>query len=87
MINHGSVRSTVKPEPKEIDEYSVWINTDIREIQVQNEEEDAHIEYEFNQVQYSKDEYIKMIDDKNTELETTITDTQLALVDVYEMII
>lgn len=87
MINHGLVRSTVKPEPKEIDEYSVWINTDIREIRVQNEEENAHIEYEFNQVQYSKDEYIKMIDDKNTELEATITDTQLALVDVYEMIV
>lgn len=86
MINHGLIRSTVKPEPKEIDAYSVWINTDIREIQVQNEK-DAHIEYEFNQVQYSKDEYIKMIDDKNTELEATITDTQLALVDVYEMII
>ena len=87
MINHGLVRSTVKPEPKEIDEYSVWINTDIREIQVQNEMEDTHIEYEFNLVQYSKDEYIKMIDDKNTKLEATITDTQLALVDVYEMII
>ena len=87
MINHGLIRSTVKPEPKEIDEYSVWINTDIREIQVQSEEENTHIEYEFNQVQYSKDEYIKMIDDKNTELEATITDTQLALVDVYEMII
>lgn len=87
MINHGLIRSTVKPEPKEIDAYSVWINTNIREIQVQNEEDDAHIEYEFDQVQYSKDEYIKMIDDKNTELEATITDTQLALVDVYEMII
>lgn len=87
MINHGLVRSIVKPEPKEIDEYSVWINTGIREIQVQNEEENTHIEYEFNQVQYSKDEYIKMIDDKNTELEATITDTQLALVDVYEMIV
>lgn len=87
MINHGLIRSTVKPEPKEIDAYSVWINTDIREIQVQYEEDDTHIEYEFNQIQYSKDEYIKIIDDKNTELEATITDTQLALVDVYEMII
>lgn len=87
MINYGLIRSTVKPEPKEIDVYSVWINTNIREIQVQNEEDNAHIEYEFNQIQYSKDEYIKMIDDKNAELEATITDTQLALVDVYEMII
>lgn len=87
MINHGLVRSIIKPELKEIDAYSVWINTNIREVQVQGEGEDTHIEYEFNQVQYSKDEYIKMIDDKNTELEAAITDTQLALVDVYEMII
>lgn len=87
MINHGLVRSTIKPEPKEIDAYSVWISTNIREVQAQDEEGDTHIEYEFNQIQYSKDEYIKMIDDKNTELEAAITDTQLALVDVYEMII
>ena len=88
MIDHGLVRSTIKPEPKEIDAYSVWVNTNIREIQVQYEEEEGtHIEYEFNQIQYSKDEYIKMIDDRNAELESAITDTQLALVDVYEMII
>lgn len=88
MINHGLVRSTIEPEPKEIDAYSVWVNTNIREIQVQYEEEEGtHIEYEFNQIQYSKDEYIKMIDDRNAELESAITDTQLALVDVYEMIV
>ena len=88
MIDHGLVRSTIEPEPKEIDEYSVWVNTNIREIQVQYEEEEGtHIEYEFNQIQYSKDEYIKIIDDRNAELESAITDTQLALVDVYEMIV
>ena len=86
MINHGRVRSIIRPEAKEIDAYSVWINTDIEEVTV-TQEEDTHIEYEFTQVQYSKDEYIKMIDDKNTELESQLTDTQLALVDVYEMIV
>lgn len=88
MIYHGLVRSIIKPEPKKIDAYSVWVNTDIRERQVQYEgEEGTHIEYEFNLIQYSKDEYIKIIDDKNAELESAITDTQLALVDVYEMIV
>lgn len=48
---------------------------------------DVHTEYEFNQVQYSKDEYIKMIDDKNAQLESQVTDTQMALVEVYEMVL
>ena len=85
MINHGRVRSTIRPEAKEIDAYSVWVNTDIEEVTVTSE--DACTEYEFTQVQYTKDEYIKMIDDKNSKLETQLTDTQLALVNVYEMII
>lgn len=71
MDDYGMVRSTVKPEPKTIDEYSVWVNTDITETQVEIEGE-THTEYEFHQVRYAKDEYIKMIDDKNDELNTLV---------------
>ena len=67
MTDYGLVRSTIKPDPKTIDEYSVWVNTDIAEIQVDIEGE-THTEYEFHQVRYTKDEYIEMIDDKNDEL-------------------
>ena len=35
---------------------------------------------------YTKDEYIKLMAEKNAELESQLTDTQLALCDVYEMI-
>ena len=86
MVNHGRIRSTVRPEAKVVDEYSVWINTDIQEVEV-NMEDDTHTEFEFNQVQYSKDEYIELIDKRNDELEKNITDTQIALCDVYEMMI
>lgn len=86
MIDYGRIRSTVAPEEKVIDEYSVWINTDIQEVEVEHDS-DVHTEYEFNQVQYSKDEYIKMIDDKNAQLENQVTDTQVALVEVYEMVL
>lgn len=86
MIDYGRIRSTVAPEEKVIDEYSVWINTDIQEVEVEHDS-DVHTEYEFNQVQYSKDEYIKMIDDKNAQLENQVTDTQMALVEVYEMVL
>lgn len=86
MIDYGRIRSTIKPEEKVIDDISVWINTDIQEVEVTHED-DTHIEYEFNQVRYSKDEYIKIIDDKNANLETQLTDTQIALCEVYELMI
>lgn len=83
MIDYGKVRSTVKPDKVEIDEYSVWVNSNIKEVDVQSESE-SHIEYEFNQIRYTKDEYIKMIDERNTTLESQLTDTQLALCEIYE---
>ena len=83
MIDYGTVRSTVKPDKIEIDEYSVWVNSDIKEIDVQSEDE-SHIEYEFNQIRYTKDEYIKLIDERNSTLESQLTDTQLALCEIYE---
>lgn len=85
MINHGRVQSTVEPKEIEIDEYSVWENTNISEITV-TDENGEHTEYEFSQTQYSKNEYIKFLQNNNKELEDKLTDTQLALCDVYEMI-
>lgn len=83
MIDYGKVRSAVKPDEIEIDEYSVWVNTNIVKVDVQTESE-IHTEYEFNQVRYTKDEYIKLIDERNTTLESQLTDTQLALCEIYE---
>ena len=42
--------------------------------------------YEFNMTQYEKDEYILMMSEKNVSLEKQVTDTQLALCEVYEML-
>lgn len=86
MFDYGKIRSTVKPQALEIDEYSVYINTEISEIQTDFEGETV-TEFEFNQVKYSKDEYIKMISDKNAVLENQLTYTQLALTEVYEMML
>jgi hypothetical protein len=85
MVNHGKVRSTVKPESMVIDEYSVWMNSDIKEIEVEDEvvtddgkiEKRTHIEYEYDMVQYTKDEVI-------IAQSQQITDTQLALCEIYE---
>lgn len=83
MIDYGIVRSTIKPDEVEIDEYSVWVNTDIIKVEVQSEDE-SHTEYGFQQVRYTKDEYIKLIDERNKTLESQLTDTQLALCELYE---
>ena len=84
MIDYGKVRSTIRPEEKVIDNYSVWLNTDIQEVETAMEEETI-TEYEFNQVRYSKEEYIKMLDDKNADLENEITQAQIAMCEIYEM--
>ena len=58
MVDYGRVRSTVKPEPIVIDEFSVWQQTNIQEISENVGEENEFVGYEFNMVQYSKDEFI-----------------------------
>lgn len=84
MIDYGKVQSTIKPKETEIDEYSVWVNEDVREITV-TDENGSHTEYEYNQTQYGKDEYILILSENNKNFENMLTDTQLALCDVYEM--
>lgn len=84
MTEYKNVQSTIKPKRIEIDEHSVWKNEDISEITV-TDENGEHIEYQFNQKRYSKDEYIKLIIEQNKALENELTDTQIALCDIYEM--
>lgn len=77
MKDHGLVRSTVKPEAVVIDDYSVWVSSNIIEVKENIGEENEFIGFEYNMVQYTKDEYIKV-------LNTQLTDTQLALIEIYE---
>ena len=64
MKRYGKTRGTEKPEAIVIDEYSVWISTNVKEIKVtdsfDNENESTHTEYEYDLTQYEKDEYIKL---------------------------
>lgn len=84
MKDYGTVRSTVRPNPLVVDEFSAWVNTNITEVSESVGEENEFIGFEFNQVQYEKDEYIKMMSEQNLFLEAQLTDTQLALVEIYE---
>ena len=77
MTDYGKTRSTVKPEPMVIDENSVWINTNITEFTDKVGEDQEMHGYEYNMIQYGKDEYIQ-------HLSTQVNDTQVALVEIYE---
>jgi hypothetical protein len=85
MVDHGMVKSAVRPEEKVIDDYSVWLASDITENTI-SDDDGERTEFEYHLVQYTKDEYIKLIDDEKIQLQEELTDTQLALCDVYEMI-
>lgn len=87
MKDYGKTRSVERPEEKVIDEHSVWVASDIEEVsEAGTDDQEGFTGFEYNLVQYDKDEYIKMIDDKNASLEQQMTDTQIALCDVYEML-
>lgn len=85
MKNYGLQRSAVEPKAVEITESKVFVATNIEQVTLTMDEQEVQ-EYQFNLVEYDKDEYIKIISEKNEELEQQMTDTQLALCDVYEMI-
>lgn len=85
MVDYGKVRSTVKPEPIVIDDFSVWQHTDIQKISENIGEENEFVGYEFNMVQYDKNEFILKQAEENNALSQQITDTQLALCEVYEL--
>ena len=76
MQIYENVRSTVKPLARKVDEYSVWISSNIRQVMIEDEY-GSRIEYEFDRTRYDKDEYIEFLDNE-------ITATQLALCELYE---
>lgn len=87
MKQYGTQRSTVKPEDVEITESRVFSYEDITEIKVKNPESDDEVTmYEFTLTEYDKDEYIRIQAEKNASCEEQMTQTQVALCDVYEML-
>lgn len=78
------VRSTVKPQAVEIDEFSVWIAENIQEVTVKDEEGKEHIEYEYELSQLTKDEYILELHDAQRR---TKTENELALAELAEVIL
>ena len=74
-----NTRSAVEPQPKVVDDYSVWISDNIHTVTVTDEECDEREEFEYDLTQYDKDEYIRLIDDRTDNVE-------MAIVELYESI-
>lgn len=88
MINHGLTRSTVKPPELEILETKVFIAADINEVnEAGTDAREGFTGYEYSLVEYDKDEYIKLQTEQNKNLIQQLTDTQLGLTEVYELVI
>lgn len=86
MIDYGTQQSTVKPLELELTETKVFIASNITPVdEPGTEDQPGFTGYKFELVEYDKDEYIKIQAEKNAALEQQVTDTQLALCEVYEL--
>lgn len=86
MINYGKTYSDERPEEVDVKETMVFVASNIEEVTVEDPEEGEKTQYEFDYVGYDKDEYIKMMTDASESMSAQLTDAQLALCELYEMI-
>jgi len=83
MINHGRARSTVKPNNIRVDEFHVWVHSNIVPISepgTDGEESGGFEGFEFNMVQYTKDEWIQFVSETLFDVADTVDTTQPAQV-------
>ena len=75
--------SSQQAQPLIVNKDTVYVHANI----VQATDEDGNVVdglYVYDEVQYTKDEYIQIIAEKNETLERDLTDTQLAIAEIYE---
>ena len=65
---------------------TVYVHDDIQLLKKEDEHGNPIEVYQYHEVQYDKDEYIRIQAEKNASLEEQMTQTQVALCDVYEML-
>lgn len=85
MKDMGTVNgSKTQALPLVIGYDTVYVHTDIQEVEVDNGDGTKRTEWQYHEVQYTKDEYLKKISEEKDLLEVQTTDLQLALIDLYE---
>ena len=87
MKDWGTTYSKVKPDETRIDDYSVWVASDITEAEQETEDGESYTMYEYGLIQYTKEEYIQIQGEEINALEEEVLTTQEALCELYESII
>lgn len=62
----------------------VYVHTNITPITTDARGKEVKDLFQYNEIQYDKDEFIEMLAQQNAELSSGLTDTQLALCEIYE---
>lgn len=81
-IVYGSAEQAV---PLVIGYDTVYVHTDIEPITEDRDGNPVEGQFRYHEIQYPKDDYIRMMAEDNAALGEQITDLQMALCDVYEM--
>lgn len=87
MKNIGLVTgSSTQAVPLVVGTDTVYVHSNI--VKLENDSQGNPVDdlYQYEEIQYDKDEYIHMMSEKSDTQEKNITDTMLALCDVYELI-
>ncbi|RHL88592.1 hypothetical protein [Dorea formicigenerans] len=80
MIDYGKQKSTVRPEELELTETKVFVSSNITEVsEDETDGQPGFTGYEFDLIEYDKDEYIKIQAEKNESLQNQVEVTQEAL--------
>lgn len=82
MVNHGKVQSTVKPDSVVVDSQSVWISENIEAVKTEEFEG-----FSYDLTQYTLEEYTLKSIEVNQELERQVSETQMAIVEIYESLV
>ena len=90
MIDYGEVHSTVEPEKIDIKETKVFVATDIEEEVIYAPEDfeggAKEVGYKYHLVEYDKNEYIAMMSIRDEQLESELSNAQMALCELYELV-
>lgn len=86
MVDMGIVHgSEAAAQPLVVGKTTVYVHTNIEKVEgVDMEGNPIEGMYRYHEVQYDKDEYIKVQSERQGQLEEDINTTQLALMELYE---
>jgi len=74
----------IRGTQSEVGEIEIGIDTVYVRSNIVTVDEEDFKGWEYDEVQYEKDHYIKLMAEKNKILEIQVTDTQLALCEIFE---